>query len=82
MSHITLQRNGTTKQAKLGFSWTVFFLGIFVPISRAMWPQVLITFLTCGLANFYYMFKLNSLYVQKLREEGWKEHDQSQYEGA
>lgn len=79
---ITLTKNTITKQVATGFSWYVFFLGVFVPISRGMWPQVLITFLTFGLANFYYMFKLNRLYVEKLVTDGWSVVDETQYAGA
>lgn len=79
---ITLTRNTITKRIPSGFSWTTFFFGIFVMISRGMWPQAAISFLSFGIANFYYIFKLNGIYLQKLLEEGWTEIDDSQYAGA
>lgn len=77
-----LVRNNITKRIPEGFSWTTFFFGILVMISRSMWPQAVISFATFGFANFYYIFKINSIYKQKLLEEGWKEVDESQYAGA
>lgn len=70
--YINLHKNGLKKQVKDGFSWTCFFFGIFVPIARGMWPQVLITLLTFGLANWFYIFKINGLYLEKLVEAGWE----------
>lgn len=75
MSAITLHKNGVTKRIKEGFSFTTFFFGFLVMISRSMWPQAAISFLSFGLANFYYIFSLNRIYKEKLLEDGWKEVD-------
>ena len=70
--YINLHQKGLKKQVKQGFSFTTLFFGIFVPITRGMWPQVLITLLTFGLANWYYMFKINEIYLERLVESGWE----------
>lgn len=75
MITITKPKTNITKEIPTGFSWTTFFFGIFVMISRGMWPQAAISFLTFGLANFYYIFKLNGIYKQKLLEDGWVVRD-------
>lgn len=70
-----LRKNNITKTIPEGFSFTTFFFGFLVMISRGMWPQAAISFLTFGLANFYYIFKINSIYKQKLLEDGWVVHN-------
>jgi uncharacterized paraquat-inducible protein A len=65
-------RNNITRHVPEGFSWTTFFFGFLVFISRGMWPQAAISFFTFGFANFYYMFSINRLYAEKLQEEGWE----------
>jgi len=69
---ITLRKNGIRKQVKVGFSWTCFLFGIWVPLLRGMWPQVFIFIATFGLAGFYYIFKINAIYGRKLIAEGWE----------
>jgi uncharacterized paraquat-inducible protein A len=64
-------RNNIIKKVPTGFSFTTLFFGIFVMISRGMWPQAVITFLTLGFANWYYVFTLNGIYAEKLASEGW-----------
>lgn len=73
MITLTKPKTNITKEIPTGFSWTTFFFGIIVMISRGMWPQAAISFLTFGLANFYYIFKINGIYKQKLLEDGWVE---------
>lgn len=79
---ITLHKQTITKTIPTGFSWTTFFFGILVMISRGMWPQAAISFLTFGFANFYYIFKLNGIYKQKLLEDGWVVDKRTQEIGA
>ena len=69
--HIKFQKNGITKEVKVGFSWTTFFFGAFVPIMRGMWKHVFIYFATFGFAGLYYIFKINKLYAFQLLENGW-----------
>ena len=34
MEFVVLEKNGLRKEVKVGFSWTVFFFGLFVPLFR------------------------------------------------
>lgn len=63
---------GLIKESPEGFSWTTFFFGAFVSMFRGMWGAAAICLFTGGLANFYYMFKINKLYAVKLLENGYK----------
>lgn len=69
---VTLKKNGLKKQVKSGFSWTTLLFGAWVPLLRGMWIQLLIMFLTCGFAYFYYIFTINRIYARKLIEDGWE----------
>lgn len=69
---ITLKKNGIRKQIKVGVSWTTLFFGIWVPLLRGMWPQFAIFLLTLGFAGFYYFFKINAIYAEKLVADGWE----------
>jgi len=69
---LTLKKNGLRKQVKIGFSWTTFFFGPWVPLLRGMWLQLFIFWITFGLAGFYYIFKINAIYGRKLIEDGWE----------
>lgn len=79
---ITLHKQGITKAIPTGFSFTTLFFGFLVMISRSMWPQAAISFLTFGFANFYYIFTLNRIYREKLMEEGWVVDQRTQEIGA
>lgn len=41
------------KQAKVGFSWTTFFFGWWVPLIRADWKWFLIQFVVTVIANCF-----------------------------
>lgn len=71
--------NGVIKKCKVGFSWTVFFFGILVPLFRGdikgffkMWLLCAVTF--C-LYIFYAMFKYNKQYIEHLLETGYEPID-------
>lgn len=70
--YLNLQKNGLRKQVKQGFSFTTLFFGVFVALSRGMWLQVIITMLTFGVANLYYMFRINDIYLERLIDRGWE----------
>ena len=72
---ITFQKNGVTKQVKVGFSWTTFFFGWLVAVSRGMWPQALIMIFTLGLAGLYFMFTINRIQAHNLIVDGWTIHE-------
>lgn len=66
---------GVVKRVKLGFSWTMLFFGIFVPIFRGdlKWTVLFLILLiiTSGLAWFVLPFIYNKLYIKSLLENGW-----------
>ena len=66
---------GVVKQVKLGFSWTMLFFGIFVPLFRGdlKWTvlSLILVIITSGLAWFVLPFIYNKLYIKSLLENGW-----------
>lgn len=66
---------GVNKQVKLGFSWTMLFFGIFVPLFRGDFKWTIITMLvslvTVGLGWFVFPFIYNKIYIKELLEAGW-----------
>lgn len=71
---------GIIKQVKLGFSWTMLFLGVFVPLFRGDFKWAIITFLaslvTCGIAWFVFPFIYNKIYIKEMIEKGWLPADE------
>ena len=67
------------KTAPVGFSWTVFFFGIFPAIFRGDWKWTLIMLVaavcTLGLSNLVFCFIYNKLYIQSLLEQGYTSVD-------
>jgi len=66
---------GLVKQVKLGFSWTTFFFGIFVPLFRGdlKWTILflILLILTSGFAWIILPFFYNRMYIKSLLEKGW-----------
>lgn len=66
---------GIYKEAPLGFSWTTFFLGFFVPIFRGdlKWLiiSLIITIFTFGFGYFLICFIYNKRYIVDLLEKGY-----------
>lgn len=87
---INLQNESTmkTKQAKIGYSWTFFFWGWFVPLIRGDWKWFLITFIvtlilaytTMGfgsvIAQIVFAYFYNKLYIKDLLENGYTPADE------
>lgn len=82
---ITLKNDaGITKTVKVGFSWTVFFFGFFVPLFRGDWKWALImvaseialAILTMGfgslILHIIFILKYNEWYINDLKEKGYK----------
>ncbi|AYO04119.1 hypothetical protein V9789_004525 [Vibrio vulnificus] len=69
-------KTGQTKEAPVGFSWTVLFFGFFPPLFRGDWKWAIIIFLlaclTWGLSGLVFMFIYNKLYIKDLLGEGYK----------
>ena len=61
---------GMIKEAKIGFSWTNFFFGAFVPAIRGDWKyaaiMVICSMITCGLSTLVFPFVYNKLYIKEL----------------
>ena len=69
---IEIVKNGQVKKLKTGFSWTVFFFGWIALAIRKQYIPSVITFVSFGLAGFYFMFKANQLLLEQMQEEGWE----------
>ncbi len=81
--YITLDKAGMKKQVKVGFSWTTFFFGFFVPLFRGDLKWAAIMFVTTALIGVFTMgfgsliigivfsFIYNKLYIKDLIEKGW-----------
>ena len=65
-------QTGLVKECPEGFSWTYFFFGPIVGMLRGMWTPFFVSLCTFGLANLYYMFKINKEYASALLEKGYK----------
>ena len=67
--------NGVTKEVKKGFSWTMLFFGVFVPLVRGDWKWFLITliaaFVTFGISWLIFPFFYNKIYLNELLEKGY-----------
>ena len=82
---ITLKNDaGITKTVKVGFSWTVFFFGFFVPLFRGDWKwagimaisSIVVAMFTYGLGAWVLLLifavKYNEWYINDLKEKGYK----------
>ena len=76
---VNLEKYKVRKKGFIGFSWTSFFFGFFVPIFRGDFKWLLITlilvFLSFGLAQFILCFLYNRFYTINLLEQGYKPAD-------
>lgn len=83
--NVTLKNEyGTVKQCKIGFSWTTFLFGFFVPLFRGdfKWTliilalNVLVGLVSFGigafLVNMCFCFFYNKLYINDLLSKGYK----------
>lgn len=73
---------GILKQVKLGFSWTMLFFGIFVPLVRGDIKWFLITLIiaiiTAGTVVWLiFPFFYNKIYIKGLLEKGWLPADEA-----
>ena len=68
-------KNGAVKEAPVGFSWTVFFLSFWVPLTRGDWMWALIMLvaivITFGFAGILFAFIYNRLYLEGLLKQGY-----------
>lgn len=68
--------NDVIKEVKKGFSWTMLFFGVFVPLARGDWKWFLITIaaamVTAGMSWLVFPFFYNKLYLNDLLNSGYK----------
>ena len=64
--------NGYVKRFGAVRLW-YFIFGIFYLIVHGLWKELLIVFLTFGIAHLYYIFALPSAIRAKYLSEGWVE---------
>ena len=66
---------GMVKEAKIGFSFTTFFFGAFVPALRGDWKyagiMVVCSMITCGISTLIFPFVYNKLYIKELLMKGF-----------
>ena len=75
---------GITKEAPVGFSFTVLLFGFFVPMFRSDWKYAAIMFLASAVAAsvtygvgawvvlIIFAIKYNDWYIEGLKENGYK----------
>ena len=69
--------NGTVKNVKVGYSWTMFFWGSFVPLIRGdikwFFISLLLSIISLGIAWLVVLpFVYNKVYIKDLIEKGYK----------
>jgi hypothetical protein len=78
-----LVRDGEQKVIPTGFSFTVLFFGVFVPLFRGdgmgVLIQIVLAFFTAGLSWIVVPFTYNNAYEQRLRDKGWKSLNNDNY---
>ena len=64
------------KEAPLGYSWSMLFFGVFVPVVRSDWKWAFVSFAlaiaTLGLSWLILPFLYNAIYAKGLIGEGFK----------
>ena len=66
---------GMVKEAKIGFSFTTFFFGPFVPALRGDWKSAGLllvgAIITSGISTLVFPFVYNKLYIKELLMKGF-----------
>ena len=66
---------GMVKEAKIGFSFTTFFFGPFVPALRGDWKyagiMLVCAIITSGISTLVFPFVYNKLYIKELLMKGF-----------
>ncbi len=70
---VNLTKDSIAKKGLIGFSWTTFFFGFFVPLLRADWIVFIVLFflqlVTFGVASLVFAFIYNKMYTRNLIEK-------------
>ncbi|MDO4218694.1 MAG: hypothetical protein Q4C78_01745 [Synergistaceae bacterium] len=73
-------KNGVVRVCPVGFSWTMFFFGFFVPLLRSdiLWfcLDLILASLTCTFGNFILCFFYNGIYIRSLLSDGYVPADE------
>ncbi len=81
LAYFKHEKTGLIKEAPVGFSWTTFFFGFFVPIFRGAWLLaiicILVSIITVGIAWLVFPFIINKLYIKHLLETGYQPRSQN-----
>lgn len=75
MKLIKFQKNGITREVKVGYSWTVAFFGPIPLVMRGHWSWAALTTIVCmltwGMGGFGVGFWANRATARWLCENGW-----------
>ncbi|WP_120805982.1 HrgC protein [Helicobacter pylori] len=75
-----MKKDHLIKKGLVGFSWTTFFFGFFVPIIRGdvKWAIVMVVaaLFTFGLSNIVFAFIYNKQYTTRLLESDYEPADE------
>ena len=78
---VDLQKGNLKKKGFLGFSWTTFFFGFFVPLFRgdAKWIVIMLIagFFSMGISNLIFCFIYNKIYTESLLRDGFEPVNES-----
>lgn len=70
------EQSGQKKVVKIGFSWTMFFFGGFVPLFRGDLKWFIISWVlaifTASISWWVMPFIYNKKYISDLQTKGWK----------
>ena len=73
---VDLKKGNLPKKGVVGFSWTTFFFGFFVPLFRGdiAWAMgmLVVALLTAGLGNLVFCFIYNKRYTANLLKDGFE----------
>ncbi|XMB87060.1 hypothetical protein RJG79_04485 [Mycoplasmatota bacterium WC44] len=79
MNKMMINNLGMTKEGKDGFSWTMFFFGLFPPLFRGDFKKTLtmlvLGIITCGISHIGFCFIYNKLYMENLIKKGYRPVD-------
>ena len=68
--------NNAVKTVKVGFSWTMLFFGVLVPLIRGdvkwFFLSLVISGCTLGIGWLVFPFVYNKIYIKGLLEKGYK----------
>lgn len=78
---VNLSKNGVTKQAPTGFSWTTLFFGFFPALIRGdiKWGliMIVISMITGGISLLVFPFIYNKFYIKELLKQEYVPSDES-----